>query len=108
MEERITIKKESILKDLVLGGLLAKGYLLIRETESRYPIKVFYNKDVGMLALYDSGPHQDDELVIVNQKKPDRVNILIRDYRSKPSLGRENRRFADIAEVLEKLLSENR
>ena len=54
MEERITIKKESMLKDLVLGGLQEKGFLLIQETGSQYPIKVYHNKPAGMIALYDS------------------------------------------------------
>lgn len=107
MEERITVKKESFLKDLVLAGLQAKGYELIQETGSQYTIKVYYNKAIGTVALYDSGSYQDDELVIVNLYKPGKVNILIKEYRSKEAIFREKNRFNEIADILENLISKH-
>jgi hypothetical protein len=105
VEERITIKKASILKELVLAGLQAKGYTLIRETESRYALKIFHNQTVGSLAIYDTGPRLDDELVTVNLLKPEKVKILIREYRAKQLLGKDNKRFEEVADALEEILS---
>jgi hypothetical protein len=105
MEERITIKKASMLKDLVLIGLQAKGYELIRETASRYPIKIFYNGTVGSVVLYDLGPLLDDELVFVNLGKPMKVRVLIKEYRSKQSVRGDENRFDEVADMLEDLLS---
>jgi hypothetical protein len=105
MQERITIKKESLLKDFLLLGLQAKGYEFIKETDTHNPIKVFYYEAIGSLAIYDSGPYKDDELVIVNLNKPMKVKVLIKEYRSKKFLTGEKNRFDDVIDILENLTS---
>jgi hypothetical protein len=106
MEERITIRKASYIKPLILAGFASCGFELLKETKTTYPISMFFNRKSGMIAIYDRGPHHDDEIVILDIEKPAKAEILIREYRNKKFASSEKRRFLEIADALETLIAE--
>jgi len=105
MEERITIKKDSVLKDLIFAGFKPGGYELLMQTTDQHPMFLYYNRGSGQIAIYDCGPHRDDEFVVLNVGRPGKIGVLIKEYRNKTFTNGEKSRFLQIAEALEALLA---
>lgn len=75
--ERIQLKKASSLKSLVFAGLRSSGYsLVIKTANRRNPVFLYYNPKSELAALYQCRRF-DDELILLDCRKPDKIRILV-------------------------------
>lgn len=76
--ERISLKKESKLKEILMTGLEATGFELCLQTDStKNPLRVYYRQNSGTIAIYDCRPG-DDELIFLDGSQPGKIKIIIK------------------------------
>jgi hypothetical protein len=81
--ERITLKKKSELKEILLSRLEASCYGLVKKTNCAYtPVYLFVNVKVSNIAIYLCGL-TNDELIITDYKATGKLKILMDEFKTR-------------------------
>ncbi len=100
--ERMTFKKETLLKPIILNGLEATKYGLIKKTScAKTPIYLYLNTDNNAIAIYCCG-FWNDELILMDGNKKAKVRILIEEFKN-----HSDSCHMEIASILDKILDES-
>ena len=96
--ERITLPKKSLTKKIILSGIERRGFTCAKKTNCpSTPVSLYYNRDIESIALFRSGIHSD-EFMVMKYDNPVRMQVIIDEYYSY----NDNYKH-EIADVLEKI-----